>query len=239
MARGIEGFAGLQDAAEGEGDGAEGGGGVAGGLPGGLHGGHGAGAGDFVADEVDPAGAEFGGECHGLGAVGGDVQGDRVGGVDEAEFGVEEADFAALALDGGFDHFAAHEGGDGADVVAHFGQLDGAEAHGAAAGEAGADAEIDAAGGEFVERYEGVGGDGSDAVGGDEHAGAEADAAGFDGGGAHGDEAVRAQHLGVVEPGVAEAEGFGAANGLQASASVASAIPNCMMEASRFCWRSA
>ena len=209
----VEGFAGLENAAEGEGDGAEGGGGVAGGLPGGLHGGHGAGAGGLVAHEVDPAGAELGGEGHGLGAVGGDVQGDGIGGVDEAEFGVEEADFAALALDGGFDHFAAHEGGDDADVFAHCGELDGAKAHGATAGEAGADAEIDAAGGEFVEGYERVGGDGGDAVGGDEDAGAEADSPGFDGGGAHGDEAVRAQHLGVVEPGVAEAEGFGAGDG--------------------------
>ena len=130
--------------------------------------------------------------------------------------GLRKVIFCFLALDFELGGFAVEQGHDDADVFLHVALFHGAEAHGATAGEAGADAEIDAAGGELVERGEGVGGDRGDAVGGDQHAGAEADAAGLDRGGAHGDEAVGAQHLGVVEPGMGEAEFLGAFDGLPA-----------------------
>jgi hypothetical protein len=53
-----------------------------------------------------------------------------------------------------------------------------------------------------------------DAVGRHQHAGAEPDLLGVHRRRAHGDEAVGAQHLGVVEPGVAEAELLGALHDL-------------------------
>ena len=141
-----------------------------------------------------------------LGPVAAMATGRSSAGVDEAEVGAEQADEAALAFHLRLHRFAAPQGLDHADIFRHVRQFHRAKAHGAAAGEAGADAEMDAAGGELVERGEGVGGDGGDAVGRDEDAGAEMDARGLHGAGGHGDERVRAEHLRVVEPGMVEAE---------------------------------
>ena len=141
------------------------------------------------------------------------MQGDRVARVDQAEIGVKKSYFGLLAFEGEGHGFLAQQAVDGVEVAFHIAQFHRAESHGAAAGEAGADAEIDPAGGEFVQRGEGAGGDGGDAVGGNENAGAETDARGFYRRRAHGNEAIGAEHLRVVEPSMREAEFFRALDG--------------------------
>ena len=134
------------------------------------------------------------------------MQGDRIPGVDQPELRVEQADLVPLAFELRLDRLLTQQRGHDADVLLEGGQLDRAHAHGAPPGEARADADVDAPGRQLVERGEGVGCHRRDAVGWDQHAGAQANARGLDRRRAHGDEAVRAEHLRVVEPGMGEAE---------------------------------
>ena len=78
-------------------------------------------------------------------AVGGDVQRDRVFGVEQTDLRVEKPDLAALALDRGLDRIAGEQPIDNPDVFLHLGELHRPEAHCPARRKAGADAEIDAA----------------------------------------------------------------------------------------------
>jgi hypothetical protein len=95
------------------------------------------------------------------------------------------------------------------DVGLHVPDLDGAKAHRAPRGETRADAEVDAARGELVQRRQRIGGDRGNAVRRHQHAGAKPDAFGVHGRRPHGDEAIGTQHLGVVKPGMGEAKLLG------------------------------
>ena len=86
------------------------------------------------------------------------------------------------------------------DVGFHVLYFDGAEAHRAPRGKAFADAEVDATRRKLVQCRQRIGGDRGNAVRRHQHAGAETDAFGVHGGSAHGDKAIRAQHLSIVEP---------------------------------------
>jgi hypothetical protein len=103
------------------------------------------------------------------------VQRDRVLGVDQPNFRVQKADLAPLAFDRGLDGLAAQQGVDDADVLLHFGELDGAEPHRPARGKAGADAEINASRRYAVQCRKRVRGDRCYAVRGDQDASAKAD----------------------------------------------------------------
>ena len=118
--------------------------------------------------------------------------------------------FRGFALDRRFQRLAVQQAVDDADILLHVGQLHAAKTHRAAGREPGADAEIDASRRHGVERGEGVGSHGGDTVGGDEHAGPQMDPAGLHRGGTHGDEAIRRDHLRVIEPGMGEPEFLGA-----------------------------
>ena len=163
-----------------------------------------------LADEVDPSRLELGRERTRARSEGREVERDRILGIEERQLGIEEADLALLSLHLEVDRLAAQQAVDLRDVGLHVLDLDRAESHGAPGGEAGADAEVDAAGRQRVERGQRIGGDRRDAIGRHQHAGAEADAARVDRRRAHGDEAIGTQHLGVVEPGMREAQFLGA-----------------------------
>ena len=126
--------------------------------------------------------------------------------------GLSIADRPALAFQFHLDRLAAPQRLDDPDVFLHVGELHRAQAHRAAAGEAGADAEHDAPGRQLVQRGECSGRDRCDAVGRDQHAGAELDARGLHRRRRHGDERIGTQHLRVEEPGVGEAKLLGAAH---------------------------
>ena len=130
------------------------------------------------------------------------MQRDRVDGVDQAEFGVEETDLSRLFFHGELDDIAPQQAVDLIDVGLEGRHLHRGKSHRPAGREARADAKIDPSGRKTVEARQGVGGDRGNAVGRHQDAGAKADAGGVHRRRAHGDKAVRAQHLGVVEPGV-------------------------------------
>src|SRR5215813_8901245 len=140
------------------------------------------------------------------------MQGNGIVGIEKVELGIEKADFVPLAFHFEVDDLAAQESVDLPDVGLHRLDLDGTEPHGAACREASADPEIDAPGREPIERGECVGGHWGDAVRWHQYAGAEADPPRVDRRSRHGDKAIGAQHLGVVEPGICEAEFLGPAD---------------------------
>ena len=107
------------------------------------------------------------------------------------------------------DRLAAQQAVDLVDVGLHVLYLDGAKAHRSPRGEARADAEVDAARRKLVQCRQRIGGDRGNAVRRHQHACAEADTLGVHGRRAHGDETIGAQHLGVVEPSMGEAELLG------------------------------
>jgi hypothetical protein len=138
------------------------------------------------------------------------VQPDRIPRVDQVGVGIEKPDLALFALDIGFHRLAVQQAVDDTYIFLHVSQLHCPEPHCSAGGKAGADAEVDATGGHPVQRGKSVGGDGRDAIGWYQHAGAKPDAAGLHRRGAHRDEAVGGDHLRVVEPGMGEAQFLGA-----------------------------
>jgi hypothetical protein len=140
----------------------------------------------------------------------GDVERDRVAGVDQTQLRIEQADQAALPLDLGFDRIAAQQCLDDADIFFHVLEPHRAEPHRAPPGEPGADAEIDPPRRQLVERGKSVGGDRGEPVRRDQDAGREADAGGLHRRRRHRHERVGGEHLRVVEPGAVKAQFLGA-----------------------------
>ncbi len=159
-----------------------------------------------IGDEGLPSGTEL--RCQRLRfrPVGGYVKAHRIASVDQSRIRVQQPDLAALPLDGRFDRLLAEQAIDDPYILLQIGQLHRAQPHCAAARETRADPEVDAPRREPVQGSEGVRGDGGDPVGGNQHAGAKADARGLHRRGAHRHETVGGDHLGVEEPRVREAE---------------------------------
>jgi hypothetical protein len=134
--------------------------------------------------------------------------------VDEARVGIEETDLPLEALVRPAHGLVPEHGADDAHVLLQVGELHRPEAHRQPSGEAGPDPEDDASRREAIQRREPVGGDRRDPIRRHEDAGPDLDAARALGRERHGDEDVGTQELRVVEPGVREAELFGAPDGL-------------------------
>ena len=164
----------------------------------------------YVGPEIDPAGAEFGCERARTRTERGKVQRNRIGDVDQAEIGIEEADCAGFAFEIPTNRFTAQQRLNPFDVHLEPPQRNCTKTHCAASGEPGAHAEVDAPRRDLVQRRERICRDRFDSIRRDQHTGAQANALRRHRGLRHADEHVGVQQLRVVEPCVGETQFFGA-----------------------------
>ena len=158
-----------------------------------------------IGERGDPSVADLARELERLGAVGRDVNRNRILEIDITVIGMEKAD-RALALALAVHHFlAAQQLAAHLDILAHPFELDRRQAHRIASGKAGADTQHRAARREQVDGRDRMGGDRLDAVGGNRHAGAELDSLRMLGGEREAYVDVAVDHLRIVKPGVTEA----------------------------------